>query len=261
MDFDCEFVKYERDEKVGIVTIAHPPVNSLSPQVVSELETVLKGIQENPEIHAVVLTGEGPKIFVAGADIKAMAGMTPAEAEDLAHNGQSTLNRLQNMPKLTICAMNGLALGGGLELAMACDMRLAVPHAKMGQPEINLGIIPGFGGTQRLPRIIGIGRAMEMLLTGDPISAAQAADWGLVNRVVEADKLMEEALSIAKKAASKGPLATQFIQNAVYEGIEKSLAQGLRQEAKEFGEVFKTEDKDEGIKAFIEKRVPDFKGK
>ena len=124
-----------------------------------------------------------------------------------------------------------------------------------------LYIIPGFGGTQRLPRNIGIGRAMEILLTGDPISAAQAAEWGLVNRVVEADQLMEAALTIAKKAASKGPLATQYIQTAVYEGIEKSLAQGLRQEAKEFGEVFKTEDKDEGIKAFIEKRVPEFKGK
>lgn len=261
MEMNTEFVKFEQRDKVGLITIAHPPVNSLSPQVVSELDTILKRIEETPDIQAMVLTGEGPKIFVAGADIKAMSKMSHAEAEELAHNGQAALNRLQNIPRLSICAMNGLALGGGLELAMACDMRIAVPHAKMGQPEINLGIIPGFGGTQRLPRIIGIGRAMEMLLTGDPITAQTALEWGLINHIVEPEQLMERAFEIANKAAAKGAVATRLIQKGVYEGMEKNLAQALRFEAQLFGEVFKSEDKDEGIQAFMEKRAPQFKGK
>lgn len=261
MEIKTEFVTLERRENVALVTIQHPPVNALSPQVVTELNTAFKAVEENPELRALVLTGAGPKIFVAGADIKAMAGMTPAQAEELAHNGQAALNRLESMPKLTICAMNGLALGGGLELAMACDLRLAAPHAKMGQPEINLGIIPGFGGTQRLPRIVGIGRAMEMLLTGDPIAAEQAERWGLVNAVLPAEELLDKALEMAAKAASKAPVATRLIQDAVYAGLEKSLHQGLRLEAEHFGKVFKTEDKDEGISAFLEKRAPVFKGK
>lgn len=260
MDTNTEFVTLEQRGAVALVTINHPPVNSLSPQVVSELDSVFKIVQDSAAFKALVLTGAGPKIFVAGADIKAMANMSHQEAEALAQNGQAALNRLEHMPKLTICAINGLALGGGLELAMACDMRLAAPHAKMGQPEINLGIIPGFGGTQRLPRIIGIGRAMELLLTGDPISAELAERWGLVNSIVPAEELVSKALEIAAKAASKGPIATRLIQDAVYKGLGKTLIQGLRLEAEHFGEVFKTEDKDEGIKAFIEKRLPEFKG-
>lgn len=258
---NLEFVSYERRERVALLTINHPPVNALSPAVIADLDTAFKAFEEDAEAQVMVLTGAGEKVFVAGADIKAMAQMTPAEAEDLANNGQRTLNRLEITPKLTICAMNGLALGGGLELAMACDLRLAASHAKMGQPEINLGIIPGFGGTQRLPRIVGIGRAMEMLLSGDPISAEQALAWGLVNHVYPAEELLDKALELAGKVSQKAPVASRLIQKGVYEGLDKTLRQGLRFEAQLFGEVFQTEDKDEGIQAFIGKRAPQFKGR
>lgn len=255
------FIQLETQGRVAVVTLNHPPVNALSPQVIAELDSVLKTIEANDEIGALVLTGAGPKIFVAGADIKAMSEMTPAQAEELAHNGQSTLNRLEDMPKLTICAMNGLALGGGLELAMACDLRICAEHAKMGQPEINLGIIPGFGGTQRLPRIVGMGRAMQMLITGDPIDAQTALSWGLVNAVHPADQLLEAALKIAQAAAAKAPVAVKLIQQAVYQGIDKPLQQGLLCEIQSFRKVFETEDKNEGISAFLAKREPQFKGK
>lgn len=256
-----EFVSLEQQERVAIVTINHAPVNALSPQVIAELDQVFAQIEANPEIGALVLTGHGPKFFVAGADIKAMSGMTADQAEDLALTGQATLNRLEKMPKLTICAINGLALGGGLELAMACDLRLAVEHAKMGQPEINLGIIPGFGGTQRLPRIIGVGRAMEMLIGGDPIDAQQAHQWGLVNGVYAADELMPAALKLAQKAAAKAPVAAQLIQALVYDGLAGELSEGLNKEASAFKTVFQTADKNEGISAFMEKRAPQFQGK
>lgn len=258
---ELQYVKLERKERVALITIDHAPVNALSPQVVAELDQAFQTIENDPEVGAVVLTGAGPKIFVAGADIKAMSGMNADQAEDLAVTGQATLNRLEQMPKMTICAINGLALGGGLELAMACDLRLAASHAKMGQPEINLGIIPGFGGTQRLPRIIGVGRAMEMLLGGDPISAEQANAWGLVNAVYPAEELLDKALELAHKVAAKAPVATRLIQELVYQGLDGTLQQGLAAEAAAFKEVFQSEDKNEGIAAFIEKRAPQFKGK
>ncbi len=256
-----EFISIEYQERVAVVTINHAPVNALSPQVVDELDQAFAEIEANPEIGALVLTGHGAKFFVAGADIKAMSGMNPDQAEELALTGQAALNRLEKMPKLTICAINGLALGGGLELAMACDLRLAVEHAKMGQPEINLGIIPGFGGTQRLPRIIGVGRAMEMLIGGDPIGAQQANDWGLVNGVYAVDDLMPAALKLAHKAAAKAPVAARLIQQLVYDGLAGQLAEGLNKEASAFKEVFQSADKNEGIAAFIEKRAPQFQGK
>lgn len=256
-----QFIRIERKDRVAVVTINHPPVNALSPQVISELDGVLKEIEADAEIGALVLTGAGPKIFVAGADIKAMSEMTPEQGEALAHNGQATLNRLEDMPKLTICAINGLALGGGLELAMACDMRLCSENAKMGQPEINLGIIPGFGGTQRLPRIVGVGRAMQMLITGDPIDAQTAYAWGLVNAVLPSDALMSKAMELAQAAATKAPMAVKLIQQSVYQGIDKPLHQGLLCEIQSFRKVFETEDKVEGISAFMEKRAPQFKGR
>ncbi len=258
---ESQYIQLELQGRVALVTINHPPVNSLSPGVIAELDTVLKSIEANDDIGAVVLTGAGPKIFVAGADIKAMSAMNSTQAEELAHNGQSTLNRLEDMPKLTICAINGLALGGGLELAMACDMRICAEHAKMGQPEINLGIIPGFGGTQRLPRIVGVGRAMQMLITGDPIDAQTALAWGLVNAVWPGDQLVERALELARNAAAKAPVAVKLIQQAVYQGIDKPLQLGLHCEINSFRQVFETEDKSEGISAFLEKRAPQFKGK
>ncbi|MGV3525360.1 MAG: enoyl-CoA hydratase-related protein [Candidatus Sericytochromatia bacterium] len=257
---ETPFVQLELRERVALITLNHPPVNALSPAVIEQLDTVLTSVTQNSEIGAVVLTGHGPKVFVAGADIKAMSGMSAAEAEDLARNGQATLNKLADMPKLTICAINGLALGGGLELAMACDLRLAAEHAKMGQPEINLGIIPGFGGTQRLPRLIGSGHALEMLITGDPIDAATAQAWGLVNAVYPADQLLDKALELAHKAANKAPVAVKLIVEAVHAGLQESLSAGLKREVESFQRVFETEDKSEGIQAFLEKRPPQFKG-
>lgn len=255
-----EYLDIQHSDRVATVTIQHPPVNALSPAVVKELGQAFGELASNTEVGAVVLTGAGPKIFVAGADIKAMSDMDPAAAEQLARDGQAAIDQLASMPKLTICALNGLALGGGLELAMACDLRLAVEHAKVGQPEINLGIIPGFGGTQRLPRIVGVGRAMEMLINGDPISAAQAKAYGLVNEVYSAEELMPAAMKMAKKAAAQAPVAVKLIKEAVYAGLSGTLAAGLDHEAKAFHDVFSTEDKDEGIQAFLGKRAPQFKG-
>lgn len=254
------YLDIQHSDRVATVTIQHPPVNALSPAVVKELGQAFAELAANTEVGAVVLTGAGPKIFVAGADIKAMSEMDPAAAEQLARDGQAAIDQLASMPKLTICALNGLALGGGLELAMACDLRLAVDHAKVGQPEINLGIIPGFGGTQRLPRIVGVGRAMEMLISGDPISAAQAKAYGLVNEVYSAEELMPAAMKLAQKAAAQAPVAVKLIKAAVYEGLAGTLAVGLDHEAKAFHEVFTTEDKNEGIQAFLGKRAPSFKG-
>ncbi len=256
-----QYLDIQHSDRVATVTIQHPPVNALSPAVVTELGQAFKALAENADVGAVVLTGAGPKIFVAGADIKAMSQMDAAAAEQLARDGQAAIDQLASMPKLTICAMNGLALGGGLELAMACDLRLAAEHAKMGQPEINLGIIPGFGGTQRLPRIVGVGRAMEMLINGDPISASQAKTYGLVNEVYAADELLPAAMGMAKKAAAQAPVAVKLIKQAVYEGLSGTLAAGLDHEAKAFHEVFTTEDKSEGIAAFVEKRKAEFKGR
>lgn len=258
---ELQFVTIEVNEGVALVTLNHPPVNALSPKVVDELEAAFKTIEADPQVRAVVLTGHGPKIFVAGADIKAMMGMNSAQAEELALTGQAALNRLQNMPKLSICAINGMALGGGLELAMACDIRLCAEHATLGQPEINLGIIPGFGGTQRLTRFVGIARAKEMLLTGDPINAQTALEWGLVNHVLPADQVLPKAMEIAHKVAAKAPVAQQLIHDAVERGIEMPLANALRVEADNFRKVFETEDKNEGIRAFVEKRAPQFQGK
>lgn len=255
-----EHLDIQYSDRVATVTIQHPPVNALSPAVVNELGQAFGELASNTEVGAVVITGAGPKIFVAGADIKAMSSMDPAGAEQLARDGQAAIDQLASMPKLTICAINGLALGGGLELAMACDLRFAVDHAKVGQPEINLGIIPGFGGTQRLPRIVGVGRAMEMLISGDPISAEQAKAYGLVNEVYSADELMPAALKLAKRVATQAPVAVKLIKQAVYAGLDTTLAAGLDHEAKAFHEVFTTEDKDEGIQAFMGKRAANFKG-
>ncbi|PIQ25607.1 hypothetical protein COW36_21435 [bacterium (Candidatus Blackallbacteria) CG17_big_fil_post_rev_8_21_14_2_50_48_46] len=260
MELKQNYVKLEIQEKVALVTMDHPPVNSLSPAVVDELDEVLRYLETQDQVLFVVLTGAGPKIFVAGADIKAMAGMNPEQAEQLAETGQRALNRLEDMAKLTICAINGLALGGGLELAMACDLRICADHAKMGQPEINLGIIPGFGGTQRLPRIIGSARALEMLLSGDPIDAQTAYAWGLVNHVTSAEELLPKAMGLAKTVASKAPVASALIHSSVAEGLTKPLHQGLRLEVQNFHKVFASEDKTEGITAFVEKRAAVWKG-
>ncbi|HSC29967.1 MAG TPA: enoyl-CoA hydratase-related protein [Vicinamibacterales bacterium] len=252
----------ERDGRVAVVTVNRPTVlNALNFQTMDELRRTILALRHDEAIRAVILTGAGEKSFIAGADINELAEQTPAGGRDHALRGQHVLDLIENMGKPVIAAINGYALGGGCELAMACTLRIAADTAKLGQPEINLGIIPGYAGTQRLSRLIGAGRALEVLLTGDAISAQEAHRLGLVNRVVPAASLMEEARRLAGTLASKAPMAVRYIIDAVNRGSRMTLAEGQVFEATLFGLVASTEDMREGTRAFLEKRKAEFKGK
>ena len=252
----------EKKENIAIVTINRPKVlNALNATVIEELEKAFSEIKNDPEVGAVILTGAGEKAFVAGADISGLVDLNALEGKKFAEKGQEVFNLIENLGKPVIAAINGYALGGGCELAMACHIRIASENAKLGQPEVNLGIIPGYGGTQRLPRLIGKGRAMELILTGRMVDANEAYQIGLVNKVVPQDKLLEEAINMAKTILSKGPLAVKYAMEAVNRGLEVSLEEGLKIEADLFGICCATEDKTEGTKAFLEKRKPNFQGK
>ena len=257
-----ETLLVEKKDNIAIVTINRPKVlNALNKTVIEELEKCFKELQNDPEVGAVILTGAGDKAFVAGADISGLVELNPLEGKEFAEKGQAVFNLIENLGKPVIAAINGYALGGGCELAMACTIRIASEKAKLGQPEVNLGIIPGYGGTQRLPRLIGKGRAMELILTGRMVDAQEAYQMGLVNKVVPPEKLMDEAIEMAKTILSKGPLAVKYAMEAVNRGLEVSLEEGLRIEADLFGICCATEDKVEGTKAFLEKRKPNFQGK
>jgi len=251
----------ERDEGVAILTVNRPKVlNALNTQTLDELRRAILELKHDPAVRAVILTGAGEKSFVAGADINELSVQTPTTGREHAMSGQHVLDLIEHMGKPVIAAINGYALGGGCELAMACTLRLAADTAKLGQPEINLGLIPGYAGTQRLSRIIGRGRALELILTGDPISAQEAHRLGLVNRVVPAAELMTEAKRLAASLASKAPIAVRYILEAVHKGLEMPFAQAQVFEATLFGLVASTEDMREGTAAFLEKRKPAFKG-
>ena len=251
----------QRDGAVAIVTVNRPTVlNALNAQTLDELDRLLTSLQQDESVRALVLTGAGEKAFVAGADINEVAGQTPASGRELALRGQGVFNRLETLGKPVIAAINGYALGGGCELAMACTIRIAADTAKLGQPEINLGIVPGYGGTQRLARLVGTGRALELLLTGDQIPAAEAFRIGLVNRVAPAAQLMTEAVQLAAALASKAPVATRYILEAVNLGTRMTLPEAQNFEATLFGLVASTEDMREGTSAFLQKRKPVFKG-
>jgi enoyl-CoA hydratase len=257
-----EHLRVEYEEAVAVVTISRPKVrNALNTAALGELEAALLDLQRAPDVRVVVLTGEGNQAFVAGADIGELGALRPAAAREHARTGQRVFDLVERLGKPVIAAINGWALGGGCELAMACTVRLAADHARLGQPEIGLGLIPGFGGTQRLPRLVGRGRALELMLTGAPIVAADAERVGLVNRVVPAAALMDEARSLAKKLAAQAPLAVRAILDAVAVGLDGSLAEGQAHEAALFGVVAATEDMREGTRAFLEKRPPVFKGR
>ena len=257
-----ENVVVERDGAVAIVTIARPAVlNALNSQTLDELRRAILEIRHDDGVRAVVLTGAGEKAFVAGADINELALQTPASGREHALSGQHVFDLIENLGKPVIAAINGYALGGGCELAMACSIRLAADTAKLGQPEINLGIIPGYAGTQRLTRLVGKGRALELILTGAPIGAADAERIGLVNRVVPAAQLMPEAKRLAGELARQAPIAVRYILSAVNKGAEMPFAEGCVFEATLFGLVAATEDMREGTRAFLEKRRPDFKGR
>jgi enoyl-CoA hydratase len=252
----------ERDGATAIVTINRPAVlNALDSRTLDELRRAVLELQHDETVRVVILTGAGEKSFVAGADIKELAVQTPAGGREHALAGQHVFDLIENMGKPVIAAINGYALGGGCELAMACTIRLAADTAKLGQPEIALGLIPGYAGTQRLPRLIGRGRAMEMILTGAPIGADEALRIGLVNRVVPAAGLMEAAKALAAQFAKNAPIAMRYIINAVNKGVEMPFAEACQYEATLFGLVASTDDMKEGTAAFLEKRKPAFKGR
>lgn len=247
---------------VGTVTVSRPEsLNALNTETLGRLREVMQEIADNKDIRGVILTGEGEKAFVAGADIKELAALNQQQAHELALRGQSLFRSIEQLPKPVIAAVNGFALGGGCELAMACHFRIATRNARFGQPEINLGIVPGYGGTQRLTQIVGRGKALELLLTADMITAEEALALGLVNHVFETK---QEMIAFAEKAiekiSSRSPIAIAGIIEAVNAGFE-SEKHGYETEAGLFGHCASTEDFKEGTSAFIEKRKPSFKGK
>ena len=252
----------ERDGAVAIVTINRPQVlNALNAQTLDDLRRAILDLKRDDSVRVVVLTGAGEKAFVAGADINELAVQTPTSGREHALAGQHVFDLVENMGKPVIAAINGYALGGGCELAMACTLRLAADTAKVGQPEISLGLIPGYAGTQRLPRLVGKGRAMELILTGTPIGADDALRIGLVNRVVPAAELMASARALAQQLARSAPIAMRYIINAVNKGAEMPFAEASQYEATLFGLVASTDDMREGTAAFLQKRKPEFKGR
>jgi len=249
----------ERNERVGIVTLNRPKeLNALRTQLINELAGALEDFDRDDTIGCIILTGAGEKAFAAGADIKEMADKSPI---DMMMGGFEAWQRISKIHKPLIAAVGGYALGGGCELAMRCDMIVASENARFGQPEINIGVIPGAGGTQRLARVLGKYRTMEMVLTGAMVSAQEMADHGLVNRVVPAGEHLSEALKLAQKVAAQAPIAVRLAKEAVLAAFETSLTEGEDIERKNFFLLFASEDKREGMQAFIEKRKPNFQGK
>lgn len=256
-----ETILIEKRESVAVLTVNRPDkLNSLNERVHLESVHALDQLRADESVRVLVITGAGEKSFVAGADIKEFAGKTAAEQRSV-FQGRSLFNSLDTFPKPVIAMISGFCLGGGCELALACDLRFASERARFGQPEINLGIIPGGGGTQRLTNLIGEGKAMEMILTGDMIDAPTALKLGLVNDVFAAEELEEKTLALAAKIAEKSPIALQMAKEAVKLASRSTLDEGLRREIDLFAICFSTEDKEEGVAAFLEKRKPVFRGK
>jgi enoyl-CoA hydratase/carnithine racemase len=255
-------VQYEKRDSIAYVTVDRPKVlNALNTPTWTDLRAAFKDAKADASVHGVILTGAGDKAFIAGADITELAHVDAYEAEESSRFGQSVLDLIENLGKPVIAAINGFALGGGCETAMACTIRIAVEHAKFGQPEVKLGLLPGGGGTQRLPRLVGKGRALQLILTGETISAQEAYRIGLVNEVVPAASLIDRAETILKQIIANAPIAVKFSLEAANKGMQASQDEGLALEASYFGICAATEDKKEGTSAFLEKRTPQFRGR
>ncbi|OGL47534.1 MAG: hypothetical protein A2149_04505 [Candidatus Schekmanbacteria bacterium RBG_16_38_11] len=258
---EYRYLKVNVDDKIAVITIDNPPVNALSKGVILNLEKSLQELNSSNEVRAIVITGAG-NFFVAGADIREIDKLkSKKDAREMVSYFHRLGLWIESLPKPVIAAINGPCLGGGLELAMICHLRIASANAKIGLPEIKLGIIPGFGGTQRLPRIVGKAKALEMLLTGDPISAQEAKENGLVNLVSEPQDLLKQTKDLAARIINKSLVPISKIIKAVEEGFDKPIEDALEFETALFCEICETSDKEEGVKAFLEKRQPEFQDK
>jgi enoyl-CoA hydratase len=255
-------VLYEKKNAIAYVTVNRPKLlNALNTPTWEDLQTAFVDVRNDPTVRGVILTGAGNKAFIAGADIGELAHATAIDAERSSRFGQAVLDLIENLGKPVVAAVNGFALGGGCETAMACTIRIAVDSAKFGQPEVTLGLLPGGGGTQRLPRLVGKGRALQLILSGEMISAQEAHRIGLVNEIVPAADLITRAEAILNKIGSNAPVAVKFALEAVNRGLETSQGEGILLEASYFGLCAGTEDKKEGTSAFLEKRAPQFNGR
>lgn len=255
-----ENVILKEENGIAEVTINRPKaLNALNSETLKELGSVINDISVNDNIKAVIITGSGEKSFVAGADIAQMSKLNSIEATKFSRLAQNVFSQIEDLPKLVIAAVNGFALGGGCELAMACDIRFASKKAKFGQPEVNLGILPSFGGTQRLPRLVGKGIAKELIFSADMISSDEAYRIGLVNKIYEPDELLSKSKEFAQKVMNKSPWGVKLAKASINNGLDVDLEAGLKYEANSFGLCFSTEDQKEGMKAFLEKRKANFK--
>ncbi|MGC8781440.1 MAG: enoyl-CoA hydratase-related protein [Anaerolineae bacterium] len=252
-------VKIALEDRVAILTIDHPPVNAFNRATLDDLDAALDELMANDQVKVIIITGAGEFAFVAGADINEIAAVKDAaEAREFILKGQRLFDKIEACTKPVIAAINAVALGGGLEMAMACHIRIVADRARLGQPESNLGIIPGWGGTQRLPRIVGPAKAAELILTGDLINAQEAFRLGLANKVVPAGQVLAEAKGLARKLAAKSKLTNEAALRAIYGGLKVSLAEGLAIEAEQFGRLIGSHDTTEGVNAFLQKRQPKF---
>jgi enoyl-CoA hydratase/carnithine racemase len=257
-----ENVVYDKKGPIGYVTLNRPKVmNALNKATINELRGVFEDARDDSAVRGVILTGAGEKAFAAGADIAEIANNTAVEAEEETRRGQALTDLIENLGKPVIAAVNGFALGGGCELAMACTIRIAAESAKFGQPEVKLGVMPGYGGTQRMPRLIGRGRALKLILSGEVIDASEAYRIGLVDELEPDTHVIERAETVLKKIIANAPLSLKYALEAVNKGLETSVAEGLLIEASLFAVCASTDDKKEGTSAFLEKRVPKFQGK
>ena len=258
---DLEYVRVEWDADLAIVTVDRPEkLNALNADVVREIGVVFDSLREDDNVRGVILTGAGNKAFVAGADIGELATMNSITGVKVSRDGQDVFRSIETFPKPVLAAVGGYALGGGCELAIACHMRIASERARFGLPEVSLGIIPGYGGTIRLARLIGLGRAIEMTLTGDMVGAERALELGLVSAVVEPDALLDEAKTLLRKVTKNGPVAVRMALESIYRGLDTATGEALDFESSLFGLLASTDDMKEGMGAFLEKRKPDFKG-